>query len=292
MLVGREMEVVKSIAMSYDAFPAIQIQYCGPKLYASVAVAAGGDITFKADDTDGITTVDPNIGYDNAGASTALGIIDLSTPHATMNTFSELVDHINSKGAGNWRAFLIGALPTTTTDNTLVTLAEASGSAVGDNGITLYFDPAVSPYDYGFAITNEKFVGRPRGGWTTREVGWNRNKKPGSNPALECVNSLCYLEATLTNAGANLPTVYAVDEIDNSVSLLMTFATLVTNTFTAVCGTTPTAASPYIVAPPGKRLLVLFAGAAASSAGSVAAIGTTRHRFGGEVPSNNYTGCV
>lgn len=292
MQVGKLNEVVKNIAIAaYTAFPAIQIQYCGPYKYASVAVASGGDMTFKADDTDGITTVDPVIGW-ASGAATALGIIDLSTPHASINTFAELVNHINNNSGGNWRAFLIGALPTATTDNTLATLAEASGSAIGDNGITLYADPAVTPYDMGISITNEKFTSRPKGGWATHHVGWTRNKLPGSNPALAVVNSLCYMEHTTTQVNAGYITLYAVDEIDNSVSLLYTNAIYTTATKQTI-GATPTPEDIYVSAPPGKRLLVYWDAVDTAMSVCVASIiGKTRHRFGGEVPSNNYTGCV
>jgi hypothetical protein len=297
MQVGKLNEVTKVISMaSVAVFPAIQIQYCGPKTFASVAVAAGGDMTFKADDTDGLTTVDPNIGC-ASGAQTALGIIDLSTPNAIIDTMGELVNWINQYGAGNWRAFLIGMLPSQKTDNTLVTLTESNGLAVtGDNGLTLYFDPATTFANgftgIGYSITNEKFTCRPRGGWQTHQVGWSRNKKPGSNPALEVVNSFCYAEHTTAATNAGNLTCYAVDEISNAETLLYTGALFTTATAQAI-GATPTPDTYYVSAPPGQRLVVWYDLVDTLMTAHVSScIGKTKHRFGGEVPSANYTGCV
>lgn len=293
MQVGKLNEVVKNITIaSHDVMPLIQIQYCGAYKYASVAVDSSGNMTFKADDTDGITTVDPTIGYTTT--NTALGIIDLSTPAAAVDTWHELVDHINGVwGGGNWRAFLIGALPTASTNGALAELAESANNAGGDNGITLYAAPAAAAaLDLGCSITNEKFTSRPYGGWKTKHVGWTHNKKAGSNPALEVVNSLCYMQHTTTQTNAGYVKLYAVDEIDNSVGLLYTGALYTTATAQEI-GALPSPEDVFVSAPPGKRLLIYWDAVDTTATALVAnIIGKTVHRFGGEVPSNNYTGCV
>ena len=275
---GELLQLQKIVNVAYNACPALQIQYVGPKLYAAVAVAAGGDMTFTADDTDGLTTVDPNIGY-AAGASTLLGVIDLSTPHASIDTFGELAAHINAKGGGNWRCIL-WCSPNISTDNILAahTAANAEVNTVG--GLTLLLDPAVTGYFAGFCISNEKFVSRPTGGFSTFESGWIKNTN--------CVNSLCYLDFTLTSVGDGTFTVYSVKDYVASQLYTEAFVTATNETH----GATPSPETAWISANEGASLIVLFDGAAAITAGNIYAIGKTKNRVGDVVVGGNYTGCV
>lgn len=275
---GELLKVQKIVNLTYATCPAITIQYCGPKTFAAVDVAAGGDMTFTADNTNGTTTVDPSVGC-AGGVQTALGIIDLSTPNAIINTFGELEAWVNSYGGGNWRC--ISHVPASlSTDNTIVTHAAAAGEVTLAGGLTLYLDPAATGYYAGFCITNEKFTSRPTGGWATFTAGWVKNDN--------CVNSLCYLDFILTSVGDGTFTVYSVKDLVSSQLYTEAFATATTETH----GAAPTPDTPWISANEGERLVVLFDGVAAISAGTIYAIGTTKNRIGAVVHGGNYTGCV
>ena len=272
-------ELVKTFALSVvTSWPAMQIQYVGDKLFAGIDVGAGGDMTFYADDTDGETTVDPNIGINSSGAATTDGIIDLSTPHADVDTFGELKNHIN--GMADWRCFLIGVLPDGLTDDKFDTLAEASSHTIRSaNGLTLYADEAASVKDQGFSISNQKFVSRPANGRISNRSGWVTDKL--------CVNTLSFLHVNLTVSGASNIELYPVDDI-NDTSQLMWENVTVSATVEGHGTTDPV--SPFIIAPIGRRLLIFFDNAAAVTAADVHAIGMTRHITGGRVEGGNYTG--
>lgn len=263
LIQGQLLERTKIVNFAYNAHAAMQIQYVGPKLYSTITVAAGGDITIYADDTDGATT-----SYFTA---------DLSTPAAARDTFGELAAEINADPY--LRCFLIGEIPSASTDNRLA--AVTNGNIATANGLTLLGDPAVSGYIVGFAVTNEKFTSRPTGGHATKSVGWVKNDN--------CVNSLCYLNFTLTTVGDGTYQVYSVD--GTTVNTLIPATAFSTATLKEV-GVSPTPDTVYVAAARGERLVVTMDGAAAITAGNVYAIGKTKHLFGQVVPASNYTGSV
>ncbi len=115
---------------------AMLIRYIGTSASATtdVAVAAGGDMTFRVA---GVASTTVNSA---AVCGATAGTIDLSTPAATCDTLGEVVDVINA--TVDWRAVLVGALRSDSSDNTLTTFAVAS--AVRSDGLPLYFDSAVS----------------------------------------------------------------------------------------------------------------------------------------------------
>jgi hypothetical protein len=245
------------------AFPAMQIQYVGSCLFAKITVAAGGDITIHADDVD--------------GATTTYCTIDLSTPAAAVDTYGELEDVIN--GYEDLRCFLIGVLPSQSTDNTLDTLASTSIRTT--NGLTLYSDEAL--LDVGFAITNRKFTSRPSGGWATKDAGWVKDDL--------CVNSLHYLSMAVTAAGTGNIEVYGVSEDGDTTVLLWDNAIAdATGGVTEEHGATPTPDTVFVAAPRGHRLVVWFDMVAAITAIALNAVGYTKHLTGEEVPDANYTG--
>lgn len=262
---------------------AMQIQYVGDKDFATVEVEAAGDMLFKADDTNGTTTVDPDIGIDNSGDPTALGVVDLSTPHASMNTFGELERHINSMA--NWRCFLIGVLRDQNTDNKLDTRAAVSIRT--DNGVTLFVDEETSGnLDQGFAITNQKFTYRPSGGYSTKDRGFVKD--------LLCYNSIEYMKLYITAIGDSNIEVYSIDDNNpNSVSaagILLWENALVTATVTKFGDSIPV--EKFLESHRGHRLLVFFVCAAANTAATLDVLGVTRHATNGLVPNNNYTGLI
>lgn len=262
-------------------FPAMQIQYVGPFLFATVQVAAGGDMKFFADDVNGTTTVDPDIGW--TSEKTALGIIDLSTPDASMNTFGELERHINSMA--NWRCYLIGVPRDLGTDDKLDTLSAASCRT--DNGITLFVDEAKSGnLDVGFAITNQKFSFRPSLGWQTRHKGVITDEL--------CFNTLEMLKVNLTNLGSGNIEIYSIDDIGEAVSaapVLIWDNAYATATEEKHGDTVPV--EEFISSLKGQRLLIYFDVTSATiTACDVEAVGNTKHVRGSQVHGANYTGIV
>ena len=274
---GRALTRTKAFATAgVTTWPAMQIQYIGTSAFGGVAIASGGDMTLTADDVDGITTVHSTAGIDGAGAKVTTGVIDLSTPHASVDTFGELNDYINA--LPDFRSFLIGVLPSQLTNNKLAAL---SACATGYNGPTLFADAAVVALDQGFAFTNDKFLYRPKQSGVARDSGRTTNEL--------CTNGLQFLHVNLTAVGDSNIEIYAIDDDLKTEVLLWDNATA-----TAVAeehgATAPE--TGFIQAPEGKKLLVYFDNAAANSAADVHAIGFTRHRLGGNVPGANYTGII
>jgi hypothetical protein len=116
---------------------AMLIKYVGAAAASAttdVAVAAGGDMTFRVA---GVASTTVNSA---AVCGATAGTLDLSTPAATCDTLGEVVDVINA--TSDWRAVLVGALRTDSSDNTLTTFAVAA--AMRADGIAVYFDSAVS----------------------------------------------------------------------------------------------------------------------------------------------------
>lgn len=253
----------KIVNFAYTAPPAIQIQYIGSKLYCKAAVASG-IITIKADDTDGATTT-----YATIDATAASG-----------DTFGELCDLINAYA--DLRAFAIGEINTATSNTRLADLSATSIRTT--NGLTLESAESVSGYIVGFAITNEKFTSRPTGGFSTKYVGWTTNAN--------CINSLNYLNFSLTTTGNGTYQVYSVSGsgAGDVVSTMIPATAFTSATTTTIAGAVPS--TPYISANVGERLVVTFDGAAAITAGNVYAVGQTKNIVGDVVPSGNYTGCV
>lgn len=230
-----------------NQMPLATFQYKGSKLYASIAAAAGGDLTFKADDTNGTTTVDPNIGWTTAVQTN--GVIDLSTPDTTMDTIGELEAWINA--SADWRMMINGALRADSTDNRFFTLSAAQAKV--SSGLTLYQDEGITPFKLGFSITNRRFNGI--NSWTT-DQGYQ--------------NALHYLSLHLTSTGGVTVNLYEIDDNPSSVTLqnnvtetllfseVVASATALTEKFVLDWG------GP-IIASVGKRLFVEIVGAAAVS---------------------------
>lgn len=273
----------KFVLTDVTKFPVMQIQYVGPLDFATVEIEAGGSMLFLADNIDGETTVDPDIGYSGAGAKDATGIIDLATPHASMNTFGELERHINSMA--NWRCYLIGVLRSQNTDDKLDTRSAVSVRT--DNGVTFFADEAkAGNLDQGFAITNQRFTFRPSKGWETRRRGFVTDKL--------CINALEYLSLNVTAIGNSNIEIYSIDDNDpDNVSVagnLIWELALVTATLTLFGGTTPV--EEFIAGHRGHRLLVFFDCAAAATAAAINVVGNTEQVTGGMVQKENYTGLI
>lgn len=266
--------LVRQKAFSFaavTAFPAMQIQYCGAYAYAKIAVAAGGDVTITADDTDG---------------TTALYTIDLSTPAAGLDTYGELRAYIN--GLPDLRCNLLGVLPSASTDNTLATLAAAhlktgATQAIQENGKTLLIDQAVL-LDVGFCISGEKFISQPDGGYSTKRKGWIRQT--------HCINYLDYLYASIaTQAQNGSIKVYSVNDEDQTSYLLWS------NAYAAGTAEEHPGAAPrpmeFLQSNEGERLVVIFDAVDTAMSGTldVHGFGRTKNLIGDPVYGSNYDGC-
>lgn len=243
--------------------PAMQIQHCGPELFAKVTVAVTtGDITLKADDVDGETTT----------------VLTVDVSDAAYDTFLEIENAINATGV--FRCSLIGALPSDTSTAMLATLAATSCRT--DNGLTLYFLATTTSQVFGFAITNNKFTARPTGGFSTQKNNWTTDEL--------CENMINYLEILLTCTNGGTTTIYAVDDV-NDVETAMWSDAFVSATKETHGSTEPS--ELFIKAPEGCRLVVQFAASTSTddfSVPNIKCIGTTKHQVGDEVPGANYTG--
>jgi hypothetical protein len=118
----------------------VLVRYVGAQS-GTVAVAAGGDLTFK-EGTAAAETASTSFECPVSGALG--GVIDVSD--TACDTLGELVDTINGSCTGcistNWRAVILGGLRSDSSNNTLATLSETAATASA--GLGLLNDNAVS----------------------------------------------------------------------------------------------------------------------------------------------------
>lgn len=245
-------------------YPLLQVQYIGTALFSTVAIdASTGDFTIAADDIDGETT----------------DILTIDVSDAAFNTMGEVLDEINAQE--DLRAFLIGCPRDLSSVDKFDTLAAASIRTT--NGLTLFADEAKSGLlDQGFAITNQKFINRPSTGWNGKLVGMTTDDL--------CINTLNYISILLTVVGDGNMEVYACDDINKVEAGVLLWDDVYVTVVAEEHGNVLTPAEPFISAPVGNRLLIFFDNAAANSAATITAIGTTKHLTGARVPDANYTG--
>ena len=114
---------------------AMLVKYIGTSNTATIAVdAATGDIAFVAAGAADTANID-------TASVCAGGVADsLDTSDTQCDTFGEILDLINA--STHWRAVLVGALRTDTTNNTITTFGATQ--ATSSKGLALYFDSAVS----------------------------------------------------------------------------------------------------------------------------------------------------
>jgi hypothetical protein len=114
---------------------AMIVKYIGTGSNATVAVdAATGDIEFK------VAAAADNLNIDTGSVCAGGVAASLDVSDAQCDTFGEVVDLINA--STHWRAVLVGALRTDTTNNTLTTIGATQATRA--DGLALYFDSAVS----------------------------------------------------------------------------------------------------------------------------------------------------
>jgi len=200
---ARESAIVKgdALAIATNTGTALmELKWIGSGVAATVAVAAGGDISVT---TDG-STADTTIVLPSGGTD---GTIDVSD--ASVDTLGEVVDHFNA--SANWQARLTGGLRTWDSDNTFFTLV-ATANCCNDGGVKLYADPAVE-YDgtnfcgCSLAITAGKFRKKNIIRKDDDDGGW--------------INELWYIENNLTYAsGTAYIDIYDVDDVAQTATLV------------------------------------------------------------------------
>jgi len=180
------------------------LKYVGTANSATVAVAAGGDMTFEVSAV-ADTTVNTT------------GSIDLSTPAGTVDTYGELVDIINA--SANWTAVLVDVLRSDSTDNTLAEQATIQGTKA--EGVPLYFDSAVAAsYHAGRALlpTGMQTDIRP---WISRKSG-----RPLENPFAGKQIDVRWVEGSSTFATTGTFNIYSVKPSNKKPGSAETVTTL------------------------------------------------------------------
>ena len=133
--------------------PLIGVYYNGPFQFAKVTVASGGDITCKADNTDGATT-------------TALAGVAIDVSTTPYDTWGEVVDFINTYNSTGWHAYPIGARRSDSSNDTAATLAATTCKSKAVNLL----------HDTSIALTGEGYYAVTFG-LTTENIGINNSGK-------------------------------------------------------------------------------------------------------------------
>lgn len=167
----------------------------------TVAVAAGGDISFT---TDG-ATADASVICPSGGTG---GTIDVS--NGDCDTLGEVVDIIN--GDANWVAVILDGVRTESSNNTLSELA----ATVASYGVALYGDSAVN-FDVKLALTTKRDINQyiaADGRLTTDAYAgtlpvlfyWNMTSTYGSGASAINVYSV---DADVANGAETVTTLYS-----------------------------------------------------------------------------------
>lgn len=239
---------------------AMLIKYIGtaaPSATTDVAVAAGGDMTFRVA---GVASTTVNSA---AVCGAVVGTLDLSTPAATCDTFGEVVDVINA--TSDWRAVLVGALRSDSSDNTITTFAVAS--AMRAEGLPLYFDSAVS------LTTSIAMI--PDNCRTDIRCFMSPQGKLKENPSGGTQTEVRWIEGFATYATTGTFNIYSVKESNKAGTGASTITTLYTEA-TGASGTneqlTQFQNSP-LLGKPHEKVIVRITTTGASSAFNLHAYG-------------------
>jgi len=187
---------VLAISNAYSAVStdvAIQVKYIGataPGATTTVAVAAGGDLTFNVAGAGDVSVRCPFGG--------TAGVIDVSD--AACNTFGEVLDVINR--SANWVAFPTAVLRADSSDNTLITLV-ASADVTKAQGLGLLRDTTIA--------LNATIRLKTDGNVDDIQPFLTRNFVAG-NPEGASASKLIGLTSNFTGTGASTITVYGISQ--------------------------------------------------------------------------------
>jgi hypothetical protein len=126
------------------------VKYIGTSACASVAVAAGGDITF----TDGPCGAEVATSTFECPVSGPLGGV-ITVANAACDTIGEVADIVNA--SSNWRFLPYSMLRADSSNDTLVTIAATQATGVGglglavDNAVALFQTVVVAPPSFNYA---------------------------------------------------------------------------------------------------------------------------------------------
>jgi hypothetical protein len=182
---------------------AMIVRYVGSNKFAKLAVETDGNLTFTQDDVDG-TTASTELECPVSGALG--GVIDVSDN--ACDTFGEVVNVINA--STGWRAVLVGALATDTTDGAsngggLKDVA-ASQNVQRVEGMPLYAETTSNLKVISVALTQFLSAADYLGGGTGVNAG-----TPFKNPFNGFRTALTYLYFLATDSGTSIRlTVYSV----------------------------------------------------------------------------------
>jgi hypothetical protein len=233
------------------------IKYIGTGSAATVEIDAGtGDIELEvADVADNL-----NVDTSSVCAGGTAGSLDVSD--AQCDTFGEVVDLINA--STHWRAVLVSALRSDSTNNTMTVLAESQ--ATRTDGLTLFIDSAVSDWA-GNALV-------PTGCLTNIRCYMTPQGKLLENPFGGKKVSLRFFQGLSTFDTSSLFKVYSV-KVSNKAAGAETVTTLFSastgaSTVNAVAQALVNAAIP---GRPHEKMIVRIESTAATSAFSIQALG-------------------
>jgi hypothetical protein len=233
------------------------IKYIGTGSAATVEIdGATGDIELEVAD------VADNTNVDQASVCAGGTAASLDVSDAQCDTFGEVVDLINA--STHWRAVLVSALRSDSTNNTMTVLAESQ--ATRTDGLTLYIDSAVADWA-GNALV-------PQGCLTNIRCYMTPQGKLLENPFGGKRVSLRFFQGLSTFDSASLFKVYSV-KVSNKAAGSETVTTVFqsatgASTVNAVAQALVNAALP---GRPHEKMIVRIESTAATSAFSIQALG-------------------
>lgn len=251
---------------------AMYCKYIGTAACASIAVAAGGDITF----TEGTCGSEAATTTFECPVSGALGGV-ITVANAACDTIGEVADIVNTTSSG-WRCLPFAALRADSSNDTITT--RAATQATGPDGLALFFDDAVT---FGSSIVLQPITpdgGIPRGyrQLSVGPVATTFLQKPWANPAKQSFLQAAQITTTY-GSGTSAFSVIAVDRTFAEKGAETSYtvwpstalgATTVAKTFGS-CDTPATGCDPAwgpsgLVCPSGMQCILRIANSAALSA--------------------------
>lgn len=242
------------------------LKYIGPQACASVAVGAGGDITFLSG-TCGALVADTTLECPVSGALG--GVFDLSTPAAGCDTWGEVTDLINA--SGSWMFIPIGVLRSDATDNVAITLSETQ-NVMAAKGVALLKDDTVA-----LNVTIQLGGSDDDIQTYTKQQGASHNHTFNVNNWANTSTRVIDVVGTVTTAGA--ATVAIICSKSTFAPQTGAWTETARTIFSQAGGASTvefTKTYPYLECDPGEKLLVRESATSTLTAATVFAAGSTR----------------
>lgn len=208
-----------------DTSPAIVIRYVGDNSTGgTLTVESDGNLTFKQGPV-GSSAADDTLECPVSGGLG--GIIDVSD--SACDTFGEVLDVINA--STDWRAALVGAIRSDSSNDTLNALSEAQANSL--NGVQAFFDTNV-------AFKSAVVVGDPSFGYASKYLQGRStlksNPHQGESPILFLTNAtstygsgtsnfnIVCVTVTAASSGSEVVTTYATPAGATTVNAILDFS--------------------------------------------------------------------